>query len=307
MKKLRRAIDVTTKSRFIDRSSPAFEKYLASLAKYAPLSREEEMELFRRYKEEKDEEAFDKVIAHNLLFVVSVANKYSGINNIPFEDLVSVGNMALVKAARKFDYKKGNKFISYAVMAIKRAIERYINSSNFLYIRESHYKTLKMAKDFIEDYKMKNCGLEPSIEEVYNYVKSKRANTPSLKFFKEMIGHAYSFDNVDRLGEYYEEFFVPDDLQKVNRAPVYFYCNSVFDIDNKLLQERLYQIITSKYSKKVAEIFMQYNGICGRDKKSCVEIAKEYKIDKNYVLRIDKKIRYFLHKIDDLKEFIKPI
>lgn len=101
-----------------------FNRYLAEIAKFRPLSREEEIETFKQV-EAGSQAAVDKICRHNLLFVVSVAKRYSSIigqSTLTLEDLVNEGNMGMILAVRKFDYREGNKFISMAVWWIKQSI-----------------------------------------------------------------------------------------------------------------------------------------------------------------------------------------
>ena len=90
-----------------------------------PLTNEQERELAIGM-ENGDETCREKLITANLKFVSCVARKFRN-SGVPFSDLVSVGNMALVKAADKFDYRKGVRFISYAVWWVKNAMIDLVN------------------------------------------------------------------------------------------------------------------------------------------------------------------------------------
>lgn len=107
------------------RESRAIEKYLAEIARYEVLTPEEELKLFKQYRNG-DEKAFDRIIRCNLRFVVSVAKQYQHVG-LSLEDLINEGNMGLLKAARRFDETKGFKFISYGVWWIRQTILQAIN------------------------------------------------------------------------------------------------------------------------------------------------------------------------------------
>jgi len=107
------------------RDSRSIEKYLNEIAKYEVLTPEEELDLFKRYRNG-DEQAFIKIIRSNLRFVVSVAKQYQHVG-LSLNDLINEGNMGLIKAARRFDETKGFKFISYAVWWIRQTILQSIN------------------------------------------------------------------------------------------------------------------------------------------------------------------------------------
>ena len=101
-----------------------FNKYLVELRKTPVLSSAEEVALFRRFKAG-DKSAEAQIIKANLLFVITVAKQYSSLVNktsLTLEDLVSEGNLGLIKAVHRFEPDRGFKFISYAVFWIKQAI-----------------------------------------------------------------------------------------------------------------------------------------------------------------------------------------
>ncbi|WP_316813722.1 RNA polymerase sigma factor RpoD/SigA [Pedobacter heparinus] len=102
------------------RDSDALERYLNEIGKIGLLDAKEEIELASRIRNG-DQAALHRLVKCNLRFVVSVAKKYQdkGLN---LEDLISEGNMGLIKAAERFDAARGFKFISFAVWWIRQAI-----------------------------------------------------------------------------------------------------------------------------------------------------------------------------------------
>ena len=100
--------------------------YFKEINKYKPLSRKREAELSDKIRRG-DKAALDELVNSNLRFVVSVAKKYRS-SGVPFHDLISEGNIGLMKAAKKFDAGKGVKFISYAVWWVKSEIQEHILS-----------------------------------------------------------------------------------------------------------------------------------------------------------------------------------
>lgn len=101
-------------------SNRALGNYLAEISKYEPLKPQKEIELTQRIKKG-DRRAQQELIVSNLRFVVSVAKKFQGQGR-PLEDLISEGNLGLIKAAERFDETRGFKFISYAVWWVRQSI-----------------------------------------------------------------------------------------------------------------------------------------------------------------------------------------
>lgn len=102
--------------------------YFDEIKKYKPLSRKKEKILSDRIKNG-DEEALNELVHANLKFVVNIAKMYRK-SGVPFSDLISEGNIGLIKAAQKFDGNRNIKFISYAVWWIKNSIQECIDNYN---------------------------------------------------------------------------------------------------------------------------------------------------------------------------------
>ncbi len=104
----------------------ALSSWLRQVAHHSLLTREEEIALAKRI-ESGDESACDELVQANMRLVVSVASKYQG-RNVPLEDLIQEGNIGVMRAAKKFDYRKGFKFSTYAIWWIKQAIRRTLDN-----------------------------------------------------------------------------------------------------------------------------------------------------------------------------------
>jgi len=103
-----------------NREDISLDKYLSDVSKESLISMEEETELAQRIRNG-DQLALRKLVVANLRFVISVAKQYQG-SGIPLADLISEGNLGLIKAANRFDETRGFKFISYAVWWIRQGI-----------------------------------------------------------------------------------------------------------------------------------------------------------------------------------------
>lgn len=100
------------------------EQYFSEIKHLKTLSKEEERCLGIKIKQG-DKNALNKLVKHNLKFVVTIAKRYRD-RGVPFEDLISEGNMGLYHAAEKYDGTRETKFITYAVWWIKNSINEII-------------------------------------------------------------------------------------------------------------------------------------------------------------------------------------
>ena len=105
----------------------ALNRYLDEIGKEALLSDEVEKQLSSQMLKG-DTKALSRLVEANLRFVVAVARQYKG-KGVAMEDLVSEGNIGLMKAASKYDASKGVRFVNYAVVYVRQAIEKFIDKS----------------------------------------------------------------------------------------------------------------------------------------------------------------------------------
>jgi len=108
-------------------SDDTIAKYFKDVRKSVILTPTEELELAKRIKDG-DTKAIDELVEANLKFVISIAKTYQG-QGLPLSDLISEGNYGLIKAANRFDHKRGFRFISYAVWWVKQSIIQSLNDN----------------------------------------------------------------------------------------------------------------------------------------------------------------------------------
>ncbi len=138
--------------------------YLKEIGRVELLKPEDEIEIAKRI-ENGDEEAKKVLISANLRLVVSIAKKYTG-RGMLFLDLIQEGNMGLIKAVEKFDYRKGFKFSTYATWWIRQAITRAIaDQARTIRIPVHMVETInKMTR--IQRQLVQELGRDPSAEEI---------------------------------------------------------------------------------------------------------------------------------------------
>ena len=105
-------------------SEDSISKYFKDVRKTVLLTQQEEVDLAKKIKKG-DQKAIDKLVKANLKFVVSIAKEYQG-QGLALSDLISEGNLGLIKAATRFDHNKGFRFISYAVWWIRKVIMEHL-------------------------------------------------------------------------------------------------------------------------------------------------------------------------------------
>ena len=138
--------------------------YLKEIGRVELLKADDEVEIAKRI-ENGDEEAKKILISANLRLVVSIAKKYTG-RGMLFLDLIQEGNMGLIKAVEKFDYRKGFKFSTYATWWIRQAITRAIaDQARTIRIPVHMVETInKMTR--IQRQLVQELGRDPSAEEI---------------------------------------------------------------------------------------------------------------------------------------------
>ena len=153
--------------------------YLSDLRKHDLLDKDEELELLRRIKENNDEEAKNKLILSDLRLVISVAKKSSG-SGLPLIDLISEGNLGLLKAIEKFDCNKGHRFSTYAVWWIRQAIKKsIINMGRDIRIPSYKHEQLAKVNKLINEYTTEH-GENPPVEYIAKKLNLKTSKVVLL-------------------------------------------------------------------------------------------------------------------------------
>ena len=147
--------------------------YLNETSKNDLLTRAEEVKLAIQIQNE-DKEALNKLVSSNLRFVIYVAKQYQN-RGLPLEDLISEGNYGAIIAAKKFDYTKGYRFISYAVWWIRQSITQALNETS---------RTIRIPQNIITE----------------NTKRIKEANTPLIDTPYTMSYHQKVNEDSEFLG-----------------------------------------------------------------------------------------------------------
>ncbi len=169
----------------------AIKSYLKEIRKSVLLTFAQEQDLGKRIQEHGDEDARRQMIESNLRLVVSMAKRYIN-RGLPFSDIIEEGNIGLIRAVEKFDYKRGFKFSTYASWWIRQAIERsIINQSKMIRLpvhvveKLNHYLA-------ISEQLMQEKSQAPTAKEVARRMDVKEEDVVGIQ---QLIRRTYSLDS----------------------------------------------------------------------------------------------------------------
>jgi len=139
------------------------QSYLKELRNYPPMTRPQEEETLLRARKG-DGKAVESLLTANLRFVVSVALEYQG-RGVPLSDLIAEGNVGLIEALKRFDEKRGFKFISYAVWWIRQGILNSLKKTSTVTMPANRQEDMdRMARRWGQ--MTQELGRVPTLEEV---------------------------------------------------------------------------------------------------------------------------------------------
>ncbi len=248
--------------------------YLREIGKVPLLSAEDEIELAKKM-EEGDEEAKKKLAEANLRLVVSIAKRYVG-RGLLFLDLIQEGNLGLIKAVEKFDYRKGYKFSTYATWWIRQAITRAIADQARtiripVHMVETINKLIRVSRQLLQEL-----GREPTPEEIAAELKMPEERVREiLKISQEPVSLETPIGEEEdsHLGD-----FIQDDNVPVPADAAAF----------TLLKEQLGEVLSTLTEREQKVLRLRFGLDDGRAR-TLEEVGKEFNVTRERIRQIEAK------------------
>jgi RNA polymerase primary sigma factor len=257
-----------------NRESQSLDKYLQEIGKVDLITAEVEVELAKRIREG-DQVALEKLTKANLRFVVSVAKQYQN-NGLTLGDLINEGNLGLIKAAKRFDEKRGFKFISYAVWWIRQSIMQALaEQSRIVRLPLNRVGSLSKISRTFSDLEQK-FQREPSTEEVAEVIG---VTIEEVQNNLKVSGRHVSMDAPFAQGE---ENSLLDVLTDANESTP----DSALIVDS-LAQE--IQRALSTLTTREAEVLALYFGLNNSTSMTLEEIGEKFNLTRERVRQIKEK------------------
>ncbi len=271
------------------------QMYLKDIGKNKLLKRGEEQELGRTIvqgDEKKSADAKKKLIQSNLRLVVSIAKKYTG-QGVLFMDLVQEGSLGLIKAANRFDYKKGFKFSTYATWWIRQTIVRAIaNNAKVIRIPVHMTDKIRLVKKAIFEFSYYN-GKEPTVEEISQMLKMPEKQV-------ELALNTIKLEPVSLDTPVADNLCLEDYISDDNY-------NSPEDNTQNSLLKRQMENILNELTPKEQKIIAGRFGIDGSKPKTLEQLGKDLGFSKERIRQIEcvalKKLRNS-NKIIQMKDYL---
>ena len=245
--------------------------YLKEIGKVPLLTAEEEIEIAKRM-EQGDEQAKRKLAEANLRLVVSIAKRYVG-RGMLFLDLIQEGNLGLIKAVEKFDYRKGYKFSTYATWWIRQAITRAIADQARtiripVHMVETINKLIRVSRQLLQEL-----GREPLPEEI-----AKEMNISEEKV-REIIKIAQEPVSLETpIGEEEDSHlgdFIPDDEAPAPAEAASF----------TLMKEQLMNVLDTLTPREEKVLRLRFGLDDGRQR-TLEEVGKEFNATRERIRQI---------------------
>jgi RNA polymerase primary sigma factor len=259
-------------------------KYFKEIRKSTILTQKEEIDLAKKIKRG-NQNAINRLVNANLKFVVSIAKEYQG-QGMPLSDLINEGNYGLIKAATRFDHKKGFRFISYAVWWIKQSIIQSLNeNARVVRLPANVINKISQLNKEISKFELEN-EREPVFGEIFD--KYNEAFS-LIKYPKHSSLNQIINEDGDELLE-----LIPDDITDKDELEIDIKLKEQINKTLSILNER---------ERVIIELYFGINSGC--ESMTLESIGERYGLTKERIRQIkEKAIRKLRHNSHDLYSFV---
>ncbi len=251
--------------------------YLKEIGKVPLLTADEEIELAKKMEAggEEGEEAKKRLCEANLRLVVSIAKRYVG-RGMLFLDLIQEGNLGLIKAVDKFDYRKGYKFSTYATWWIRQAITRSIADQARtiripVHMVETINKLIRVSRQLLQEL-----GREPSPEEI---AEEMGLSVDKVREIQKVAQEPVSLETP--IGEEEDSHlgdFIPDeDVPQPVEAAAF-----------SMLKEQLVEVLDTLTDREQKVLKLRFGLEDGRAR-TLEEVGKEFEVTRERIRQIEAK------------------
>ncbi|HDG62009.1 MAG TPA: RNA polymerase sigma factor RpoD [Thermotoga sp.] len=252
----------------------SIKMYLKEIGKIPLLTPSQERELARRA-QMGDKKAREKLITANLRLVVSIAKRYIG-RGLPFLDLIQEGNIGLLKAVEKFDWRKGYKFSTYATWWIRQAITRAIaDQARTIRIPVHMVETINKLNRLIREYYQEH-GEQPSTEELAKMMgKPVEKIEEILEAAKETISLEAPIgeDEDSTIGDFVADDSIPSPKKEAMRM---------------LIREEVEKVLRTLNPREAMVLKMRYGLLDGKAK-TLEEVGQYFNVTRERIRQIEVK------------------
>ncbi len=248
--------------------------YLKDIGRVPLLTANEEIDLAQRM-EQGDTEAKKQLVEANLRLVVSIAKRYVG-RGMLFLDLIQEGNLGLIKAVDKFDYRKGYKFSTYATWWIRQAITRAIADQARtiripVHMVETINKLVRVSRQLLQEY-----GREPTPAEIAKAMGlSENKVREIMKIAQEPVSLETPIGEEEdsHLGDFIEDEAAPAPAEAASHA---------------LMKEQLLEVLDTLTPREEKVLRLRF-GLDDGHQRTLEEVGKEFKVTRERIRQIEAK------------------
>lgn len=270
--------------------------YLKEIGKVPLLSSDREIELARQIEEGTDEEkklAKNELAQANLRLVVSIAKKYLG-RKLSFLDLIQEGNLGLLKAVEKYDYRKGFKFSTYATWWIRQAITRAIADQGDTIRKPVHmYETMSRQQRTARQL-LQELGRDPSPEEIAERMGIK---VEQVRRIMTLAQDPVSLETpIGEEGDSHMGDFIPDDNVRVPQD----------EAEKQSLHEEIMEALDTLTDREQRVLRMRF-GLDDGKQRTLEEVGQTFDVTRERIRQIEAKaLRKLRHpsRSRKLKDFL---